>query len=149
VHIREIVSRVDDRELAELREILERRVDEIIESELGPKPTPQQLHGLAQELEEIADSHMDPARYLRADVAWVKAFDAAERTGGASLKEELSRAYGWDTPVAREARGAPPRAAQPKDVPVWSYRQELREMDFNEVLERLDLRRDDGFGYEL
>jgi hypothetical protein len=62
---------VDDREIAQLTKILEHRVDQIIESELGPKPTPQRLHNWAQRLEEIADSYGgDSARYLRADIPW-------------------------------------------------------------------------------
>jgi hypothetical protein len=62
---------VNDREITELEKMLERHVDEMIEREFGPEPTTQQLHWLAQELEENADSYgADPVRYLRADIAW-------------------------------------------------------------------------------
>jgi len=80
-------------------------------------------------------------RYFRADIAWQRAFDAAERVGEASLKERLAQPYGWSTPAAREAEGPPP-----EDVRIVDSMAALRKIDFDEALERLGLQRDDGFG---
>ena len=64
---------MDDLEIAELRKIMERHVDDWIAGDLGPKPTPKDLAAFAQQLEEIADSYGgDPVRYFRADIAWEK-----------------------------------------------------------------------------
>ena len=123
---------------------MERHVDDWIARELGPEPTPQELAGLAQQLEEIADSYGgDPVRYFRADIAWEKAFEAAEREGEASSKERLAAAYGWETPAAREAQGPPV-----DEVPTVDPMQALRKLDFNDVVPEY-LRRDDAPGYEL
>ena len=139
---------MNDREIAELENIFERHVDEMIKKRFGPEPTPEQLGWLAQELEENADSYgADPVRYLRADVAWGRAFETAERVGEASLKERLAAAYAFDTPVAREAREQ--RGQQLEEVPVINSREALREIDFDAALESLGIERDDGFGYEL
>lgn len=113
--------------------MLERHVDELIERRFGPEPTTQELHCLAQELEENADSYgADPVRYLRADIVWGRAFEVAERAGEASLKERYAAAYGWSTPAAREAREA--SGQLPEEVPVVDSRAGLREIDFHDAV---------------
>jgi len=60
----------------------------------------------AQELEERADSMGGSEEdYAVADEAWKVAFEAAEGLGGAQELEALAQAYGWSTPVRREAEG--------------------------------------------
>ena len=81
----------------------------------------------AQELEEYADSMgANPDLYAVADEAWSKAFDAAERAGGAKAMEQLAAAYGWSTPAQREADQADkPDNEEDEDgqpgryLPVW------------------------------
>jgi hypothetical protein len=59
----------------------------------------------AQQLEEYADSMgADPQLYAVADEAWQKAFDAAERAGGAQQMERYAAVFGWSTPAQREAQ---------------------------------------------
>ena len=43
--------------------------------------------------------------YAVADEAWNEAFEAAEQLDGAQELERLAQAYGWSTPVRREAEG--------------------------------------------
>src|SRR5829696_5123631 len=85
---------VDDLEFRKLKPILEPEVDRIIEEELGPGPhTPEDLHGLAEKLEQVAASHGgDTVRYFRADIVWGRAVKAAERAGQPSLKEKVAKA---------------------------------------------------------
>ena len=71
--------------------------------------TPEEVRDLfdkAQELEERADSCGGRKEdYAVADEAWKVAFEAAERLDGAQELERLAQAYGWSTPVRREAEG--------------------------------------------
>ena len=70
--------------------------------------TPEEVRDLfdkAQEIEEWADSYFDEEHYAIADEAWNEAFEAAEQLNGAQELERLAQAYGWSTPVRREAEG--------------------------------------------
>ncbi|MFZ0229304.1 MAG: hypothetical protein WAL41_20705 [Mycobacterium sp.] len=70
--------------------------------------TPEEVRDLfdkAQEIEEWADSYFDEEHYAVADEAWNEAFEAAEQLNGAQELERLAQAYGWSTPVRREAEG--------------------------------------------
>ena len=70
--------------------------------------TPEEVRDLfdkAQEIEEWADSYFDEEHYAVADEAWNEAFEAAEQLNGAQELEHLAQAYGWSTPVRREAEG--------------------------------------------
>ena len=69
--------------------------------------TPEEVRDLfdkAQEIEEWADSYFDEEHYAVADEAWSEAFEAARQLGGQEF-EHLAQAYGWSTPVRREAEG--------------------------------------------
>ena len=78
--------------------------DRWVDEKVGPDANARDLAMFAQKMDVIADSYGGTdGRYEEADRIWGRAFEAAEREGGALEMERLARENSWITPTAREA----------------------------------------------